>query len=347
MTADYGAYLKAVEAEMQQLLSDANERLRPLYSMLAYHLGWVDAQARPNHTESGKRVRPLLCLLCCEAAGGDWRQALPAAAGLELIHNFSLIHDDIEDNSPTRRGRPTVWVLWGLPHGINVGDTMLMLARLAVGRLSRCGIEPCVTLQAMDVLDRTCLQLCQGQYLDIAGEGNLDTSEEAYLEMIGSKTAALLAASTQIGALIGRSCMPDGGGVQDTLHFYRQFGWHLGLAFQMVDDLLGIWGDPAVTGKPAADDLRNRKMTLPVIFALRHCRRRKRLARIYEHESLDDKQLAQAVAILDEAGAQPYVQQLAAQHTANAMAALDAAVAREPAAMHLRELSASLAGRRT
>jgi geranylgeranyl diphosphate synthase type I len=344
MTADYAVYLQAVEAEMQQLLSNPDERLRPLYSMLAYHLGWVDEQARSIRTDSGKRVRPLLCLLCCEAAGGDWRQALPAASSLELIHNFSLIHDDIEDNSPTRRGRSTVWALWGLPHGINVGDTMLMLAHLALGRLSRCDIDPHVRLQAMDVLDRTCLQLCQGQYLDIAGEGNLDTSEEAYLEMIGHKTAALLAASTQIGALIGRPSLPDGGGAQDTLHFYHQFGWHLGLAFQMVDDVLGIWGDPAVTGKSAADDLRSRKMTLPVIFALRNSR--KQLATIYHQETLDDKDLAQAMAILDEAGAQQYVQQLAAQHTARAMAALNAATPRSPAAAHLRELSASLTGRR-
>jgi geranylgeranyl diphosphate synthase type I len=338
MTADPGAYLQAVEDEMRQFLSAPNERLLPLYAMMAYHLGWVDARAQPAKTDSGKRVRPLLCLLCCEAAGGDWRQALPAAAGLELIHNFSLIHDDIEDNSPTRRGRSTVWAMWGLPHGINVGDTMLMLARLALGRLLSRGVDRGITLQAMDILDRTCLLLCQGQYLDIAGEGHLDTREEAYLEMIGGKTAALLAASTQVGALIG--------GARDTIESYRQFGWHLGLAFQMVDDLLGIWGDPAVTGKPAADDVRSRKMTLPVIFALRNSRQGEELATLYQREALDERDLAQAVAILDEAGAQQYVQRLATQHAASAIAALDAAAPHSPAAAHLRELSASLTGRR-
>ena len=355
MTADFGAYLHAVEDEMRQLLSAPDERLRPLYAMMGYHLGWVDAQGQPLKADRGKRVRPLLCLLCCEAAGGDWRRALPAAAGLELIHNFSLIHDDIEDNSPARRGRPTVWALWGLPHGINAGDTMLMLARLALGRLSSRGVEPSITLQAMDILDRTCLQLCQGQYLDITGEGRLGTSEEAYLEMIGGKTAALLAASTQTGALIGISSPPAGtppradedeGGGRDTLEYYRRFGWHLGLAFQMVDDLLGIWGDPAVTGKPAADDLRSRKMTLPVIFALRSSRMGEQLATLYGREAFGDRDLAQAVDILDEAGAQQYVQQLAAQHAASALAALDSAGPRAPAAAHLRELSTSLLGRR-
>jgi geranylgeranyl diphosphate synthase type I len=355
MTADYGAYLQAVEDEMRQLLSTPDERLRPLYTMMAYHLGWVDAQAHPTKTDRGKRVRPLLCLLCCEAAGGDWRQALPAAASLELIHNFSLIHDDIEDNSPTRRGRPTVWAEWGLPHGINVGDTMLMLARLALGHLSSLGVDPNITLQAMEILDRTCLRLCQGQYLDIAAEGRLDTSEEAYLEMIAGKTAALLAAGTRIGALIGCSSPiagtppradEDGAGTRETLQFYGQFGWHLGLAFQMVDDLLGIWGDPEVTGKSTADDLRNRKMTLPVIFALRNSRRRVQLATLYGQQALDDQDLSQAVAILDEAGAQQYVQQLAAQHAASAMAALDTATPQLPAAASLRELCASLTGRR-
>jgi geranylgeranyl diphosphate synthase type I len=338
MSTDYGAYLQAVEDEMRQFLSAPDERLHPLYSMMAYHLGWVNAQGHSIKSDSGKRVRPLLCLLCCEAAGGDWQRALFAAASLELIHNFSLIHDDIEDNSPTRRGRPTVWALWGLPHGINVGDTMLMLARLALGRQSGRGVEPGITLQAMRILDQTCLQLCQGQYLDIVGEGHLDMSEAAYLEMIGGKTAALLAASTQMGALIG--------GAQDTLESYRQFGWHLGLAFQMVDDLLGIWGDPAVTGKSAADDLRNHKMTLPVIVGLRNGRKGEELATIYGKAVLGDKDLAQAVAILDEAGAQQYVQALARQHAASAMAALDASAPRSPAAAHLRDLTNSLTSRR-
>jgi geranylgeranyl diphosphate synthase type I len=338
MAADFGPYLRAVEDEMRQLLSAPGERLHPLYSMMAYHLGWVDAQAQPVQADSGKRLRPLLCLLSCEAAGGDWQQAVPAAAGLELIHNFSLIHDDIEDNSPTRRGRPTVWALWGLPHGVNAGDTMLMLARLALGGLSRRGADPGITLRAMDILDRTCLQLCQGQYLDIAGEGHLDLSEEAYLEMTGGKTAALLAASTQMGALVG--------GARDALDSYRQFGWNLGLAFQMVDDLLGIWGDPAVTGKSAADDIRSRKMTLPVIFALRQGQSGARLAALYHQPILGDEDIAQAVAILDEAHARAYVQQLAAQYEARAMAALDAAAPRLPAGSYLQDLAGSLTGRR-
>ena len=335
MATDYGPYLRAVEGEMRQVLLASGERVRPLYDMMAYHLGWVDEQAKPVQADSGKRLRPLLCLLCCEAAGGDWQQAVPAAAGLELIHNFSLIHDDIEDNSPTRRGRPTVWALWGLPHGINAGDSMLMLARLALGRLSSRGVDPSSALQAMDIFDRTCLRLCEGQYLDMAGEGRLDMSEEAYLEMSGGKTAALLAASTQMGALIA--------GADDTLESYRQFGWNLGLAFQMVDDRLGIWGDPAVTGKSAADDIRSRKMTLPVIFALR--RSGARLAALYGKPATGDEDTAQIVAILDETRARDYVQPLAAQYEARARAALAAAAPRPPAGSSLQDLITALTGR--
>jgi len=343
--AHFGRYLRAVDEEMRQLLSVPAEPVQPLYSMMAYHLGWVDVQGQPVKLDSGKRVRPLLCLLCCQAAGGDWQQALPAAASLELIHNFSLIHDDIEDNSPTRRGRPTVWATWGLAHGINAGDTMLMLARLAMGRLTGHGVERATVLAAMGILDHACLQLCQGQYLDVAGEGHLDLNEEAYLEMIGGKTASLLAASTQLGAVIGCSSLA-GGGAEDNVELYRQFGWHLGLAFQMVDDLLGIWGDPAVTGKSAADDIRSRKMTLPVIVALRSAPRRERLATLYSQSRLSDAAVAEAVAILDEAGACSYVQRLAAEHEARAMAALDAAGPCAPAAGHLRELAGALSGRR-
>ncbi len=340
MTADFGPYLRAVEDEMRQVLAASGERLQPLYAMMAYHLGWVDAQGKPTMSDSGKRLRPLLCLLGCQAAGGNWQQAVPAAAGLELVHNFSLIHDDIEDNSPTRRGRPTVWALWGPAHGVNAGDAMLMLARLALGRLSGRGVDPAITLQAMDILDRTCLRLCEGQYLDMAGEGHLDLSEEAYLEMTGGKTAALLAASAQMGALIG------GAPAEDTLDAYRQFGWNLGLAFQMVDDILGIWGDPAVTGKSAADDIRNRKMTLPVIFALRRGQYSAQLAALYRQPALGDNEIAQAVAILDETGARACVQDLAIQYEARAMAALDAAHPRMPAGSHLRDLASSLSGRR-
>lgn len=337
MSTDLQPYLTAIEEELRRIVSAPTESVAPFYNMMAYHLGWLDQQFRPIEAYSGKRIRPLLCLLACEAAGGDWRWALPAAAALELVHNFSLVHDDIEDNSTTRRGRPTVWTVWGLPHGVNVGDGMLALARLAMARLCDCGTDTTIVLKAMLILDQTCVNLCQGQSLDIAYEGSLDVTEESYLQMIGGKTAALIAASTQLGALVA--------GVGDKTEHYRQFGWHLGLAFQMVDDILGIWGDPTTTGKPAADDIRSRKMTLPIIFALRAGDQGKELADLYSKKCLSDEDVSRAVALLERVGARQYVQGLAAQYEATALAALDAAAARQPAAEHLRNLAISLTAR--
>ena len=330
-------YLAAIEDELRAMVSTPAEAVAPLYDMMAYHLGWLDERLQPVDAYHGKRLRPLLCLLACEAAGGDWHTALPAAASLELVHNFSLIHDDIEDNSPTRRARPALWTLWGLAHGINVGDTMLMMARGAMTLLSEQGTDAATVLAAVHILDQTCLSLCQGQYFDIAYEALLEVTEDAYLQMIGAKTATLIAASTQLGALIA-------GAGERTEHF-RQFGWQLGLAFQMVDDILGIWGDPATTGKPTASDIGSRKMTLPVIFALRDREQGKELAALYRKEHLSEQDVCRAVAILNQTGARSYVRKRAVQYEASTLAALDAAGARPPAADHLRRLATSLTSR--
>jgi geranylgeranyl diphosphate synthase type I len=337
VTGDLAPYLTAIEDELWRVMYSPAEAVAPLYNMMGYHLGWFDHDFRPVQAYSGKRLRPLLCLLACEATGSSWEQALPAAAALELVHNFSLIHDDIEDDSPTRRGRATLWTVWGLAHGINAGDSMLVLARLALARLADRGLEPGVMVRAAGVLDATCLQLCHGQYMDIAGEGQLDVSEEWYMQMIGCKTAALIAASPQLGALIGAS---------DHGHeHYRQFGWHLGLAFQMVDDILGIWGKPEVTGKPGASDILARKMTLPVIFALQAGKDGQRLADMYRQQPLTDQDLSAAIHILNNVGARAYVEAHAAKHAGHALAALHMAGASGSAAEKLRTLTETLTAR--
>ena len=130
------AFLPALEEEMRAVLGASAGSADPFYGMMHYHMGWADEQLQPADGNSGKRIRPVLCLLACAAAGGDWQQALPAAAAIEILHNFSLVHDDIEDNSPTRRGRPTLWTLYGQPQAINTGDAMFALAHLALARIS-------------------------------------------------------------------------------------------------------------------------------------------------------------------------------------------------------------------
>jgi len=336
MKPELNPYLEAIDRELRAAISTTSEAAAPLYGMMAYHLGWLDDQLRPVEAYHGKRLRPLLCLLTCQAAGGDWNRALPAAAALELVHNFSLIHDDIEDNSPTRRGRPTVWRVWGVAHAINAGDAMLVVARGALTRLLDLGVPQARVLAATRLLDQTCRRLCDGQYMDMAYEGRLDLSEEAYREMIGAKTGALLSASAELGALIA--------GALGTLDQYAEFGHQLGLAFQLIDDLLGIWGDPEITGKPTASDILERKMTLPIIHALRATDRAPSLAELYAQRS-QGNEVASILALLDSTAARDYVQNAADAHQTAALSALAAASPLPPASRHLHDLAASLSMR--
>ena len=172
--------------------------------MMQYHMGWVDEQFHPVTLNSGKRIRPVACLLSCAAAGGNWQHALPAGAAIEILHNFSLVHDDIEDASPTRRGRPTVWHLWGEPQAINTGDGMFTVAHLAMSRLLEGGVEPPVVVRALRRFDETALRLTEGQYMDMDFETRDEVEVDEYLEMITGKTAVLLSLSSELGALICR-----------------------------------------------------------------------------------------------------------------------------------------------
>jgi len=253
------AMLPAIEAELQKQVSRLNEpRTQVYHEMLSYHLGWTGEGAGPEAT--GKRIRPLLVLLTAAASGGSWESALPAAAAVELVHNFSLVHDDIQDNSEKRRGRATVWVKWGQPQAINAGDGLFVLSNLAITDLTS-SYPSGVVVQAAQILHETCLNLTRGQYLDISYEKRTDLSVEDYWPMIAGKTASLLSGCCQLGALLG-------GADEATLDAYRSFGHYLGLAFQVQDDLLGIWGDEAVTGKSAASDLVEGKKSLPVLAGL-------------------------------------------------------------------------------
>ncbi len=251
--------LPAIESELQEIVSITQRPgLDELHRMLAYHLGWEGEGAGTN--ARGKRVRPLLVLLTTASTGCEWTRALPAAAAVELIHNFSLIHDDIQDDSPLRRGRPTVWTKWGIPLAINAGDSMFALAHIALTRLNSA-VSPKTALQASQLLPHTSLTLTEGQYLDISYESRNDLTLDDYWAMIQGKTAALIAACVELGALTAEVD-------EDTLLLFRQFGERIGLAFQVTDDLLGIWGNATQMGKSAASDLISGKKSLPVLYGL-------------------------------------------------------------------------------
>ncbi|HEX2996980.1 MAG TPA: polyprenyl synthetase family protein [Anaerolineales bacterium] len=269
---DLKPLLTQIELELQKQVSRLDTpRTKPFHDMLTYHMGWTGEGAGPEAT--GKRIRPLMVLLCAAASSSPdvnieaplsatktWQPALPAAAAVELVHNFSLVHDDIQDNSDKRRGRTTVWVKWGMPMGINAGDALFVMSNQAIIDLKE-NYPAEIVVKAAEILHNTCLELTRGQFLDMSYEKTNELLVEDYWPMIAGKTAALLSACCHIGALLGRAdeAKQDG---------YRSFGHYLGLAFQVQDDILGIWGDEVVTGKSAASDLIEGKKSLPVLAGL-------------------------------------------------------------------------------
>jgi geranylgeranyl diphosphate synthase type I len=256
---DTTTLLSHIELELQRQVSRLDApRTKPFHEMLTYHMGWTGEGAGPEAT--GKRIRPLLVLLTTASCGADWQSALPAAAAVELVHNFSLVHDDIQDNSPRRRGRDTAWVKWGAPMAINVGDALFVISSQAIMDLKN-NYAAGIVMNAAEILHNTCLELTRGQYLDMSYEGRKELGIEDYWPMISGKTAALISACSHLGALLG-------GADEEKLDAYRSFGQYLGLAFQVQDDILGIWGDEKMTGKSVASDLVEGKNSFPVLAGL-------------------------------------------------------------------------------
>jgi geranylgeranyl diphosphate synthase type I len=225
--------------------------------MTSYHMGWCDSEGRPSLAPSGKRFRPALALWACEAAGGAPEWALPAAVATELIHNFTLIHDDIQDGDLQRRHRPTVWSIWGAAQGINAGDGVFAQA---LRTLLAAGPRPERRMHAAHALSAAVVEVVEGQCLDLAIEGSPSASPQTYLRLAAAKTGALLGASMAAGALIG-------GADEACAARFDAAGRLLGLAFQVRDDWLGMWGDSDRTGKADDSDLRRRKVTYPIVAA--------------------------------------------------------------------------------
>jgi geranylgeranyl diphosphate synthase type I len=312
-------YIPLLEAEMKSALT-GRDALSPFYGMMRYHMGWLDANLDPIQAPAGKRLRPLLCLLTCEAVGGHIEHALPAAAAIELLHNFSLIHDDIEDVSETRRHRTTVWKLWGMSHGINSGDGMFASAYLELGRLQERGVPARRCLDAQRSFGQTCLELTEGQYLDMTFETQMSVDLDDYMQMIDGKTAALIACSTRLGALLGGA---DG----EAVEAYAGFGRNLGLAFQVIDDILGIWGLEAETGKSAQSDILTRKKTLPIVYVLHDAE----LRALYAGQALTQCDIDRVLSILDKYQARAFAEQKALEYSQQAMHCLEQADNSTPA----------------
>jgi geranylgeranyl diphosphate synthase type I len=256
-----------------------------------HHYGWWDEHGAPAHAAGGKAVRPALALAAAEAVGAEPATAIPAAAAVELVHSFSLLHDDVMDGDRTRRHRPTTWAAFGVGAAILGGDALLTLAFDVLA-----ASEHPAAKDAMQRLSAAVQDLVGGQSTDIAFETRPDVGLPECLTMAQAKTGALLGCACDLGALFG--------GRPDLAAHLRAFGERLGLAFQLVDDLLGIWGDPHVTGKPVHADLRQRKKSLPVVAALTSgTPAGEDLAALYHRDApLSDAELRRAANLIEHAG---------------------------------------------
>ena len=325
-----GRYRQAVGDELRQAVPDSDGAL---HDLVRYHLGWQDVDGRPA-AGGGKALRPILCLMACEIAGGDWRRAVPAAAALELVHNFSLVHDDIQDSDTERRHRATVWSVWGVPKAIGAGNAIRTLADQVLLTLASTGMKPALLATASEMLTCRYLEMIEGQYLDMAYEQADRVTVEQYTDMIGRKTGALMDGAMYLGGL---AATED----PDTASVFGRCGRRLGLAFQVQDDILGIWGDPTTMGKAIGADIRRKKKSLPVVYMLEQAqgKRRRWLQRVYRSDKLQDEEVQGVLVILEELGAQSYAQEVAEAQRREALSALDV-LELSPAARHQVEVMA-------
>jgi geranylgeranyl diphosphate synthase type I len=329
-------YRREVDEYLRAFVTGQDPEL--LYRMARYHLGWEDAQGRAIDA-GGKGLRPSLCLLACEALGGEREQALPAAAAVELVHNFSLVHDDIQDRDAERHHRPSVWSVWGEAQAINAGDALLSLAHLALLRLADEGVAAGTVVEAARVLEARTLEMVEGQVTDLDFESRADVGLDEYFGMIEKKTGALFGCALAIGALVA-------GTDEETTKRIEAAGRALGMAFQVKDDTLGVWGEPGTTGKPA-EDIQRRKKSLPVVYALNEAPSdvRDELRSIYGREPLGEGDVAAALELLGGAGAQGYCLDVAESHKEQALAMLEGLPLAADARRELQETAAFILNR--
>ena len=278
----------------------------PIYDMARYALGWQDENGEPANA-SGKGARAALTMLGAEAITDDaaaLERAAAGAAAVELVHNFSLVHDDVQDGDLERRGRPTVWTIWGVAQAINTGDLMRELADAALRRARTLGAPAESVLEANRRLNQATMLMIEGQYLDLTFEQRLDVEVDEYLGMVERKTGAMMGVSLAIGATLA-------GASQEQADALDRAGRRLGRCFQMRDDWLGIWADPDALGKPTDADIRRRKKSFPILFALSQAPAdaRRELTDIYRSaldgngDDLPDRQVDWVHHLLDEIGA--------------------------------------------
>lgn len=281
-----------IQQEMRAVLEG---RTLPIYDMVRYALGWQESDGTPREGGGGKGMRPSLTLLSAETlAGAAGRErAAGGAAAVEMVHAFSLVHDDIQDEDRERHHRETVWVVWGRAQAINVGDALRELAEHALRRSAEAGASAEAVLAGTTLLNQAALEMIEGQYLDLSFEERTNVGVNAYLAMIGRKTGAMLGCSMGMGALLATEDAKKVAALD-------RAGRRLGLCFQISDDWLGLWGDSAATGKSTDNDIRRRKKSYPIVFAFENASgsTRATLEAIYAKESMSDGDVEEVMGIL-------------------------------------------------
>ncbi|QUH02339.1 polyprenyl synthetase family protein [Saccharopolyspora erythraea] len=315
----------AVDPELRKVIGKLDPDTR---GVCEYHFGWTNADGSPNGG-GGKAVRPALVLLSAQAVAPNGAQAVPAAAAVELVHNFSLLHDDLLDGDTSRRHRPTAWTVFGRPAALLAGDALLGLSTEVL--LDSTSGDAIASARALCAAVRS---LIAGQNADLDFEHRRDVTLDECLHMAHEKTAALLACSTSIGAL-------HVGAARETVERLHAFGSELGMAFQLVDDLLGLWGDPEVTGKPVLSDLRARKKTVPIVHALTSgTEAGQRLGELYgKEEPLTEAELHEAADMVSRAGSQQWTQDECERRLASAHRHLPKSAGNPEAVESLTELA--------
>jgi geranylgeranyl diphosphate synthase type I len=327
------------ETEMQTIRREQTEIAPIFWNIVDYQFGWdlPPDDVAGRRRVAGKRIRPLLMALVAHAIKGEYRHVLSAGAALELLHNFTLLHDDVMDKSLERRHRPAVWTHWGSTQAINAGDGLYALSNLAITRLLEKGNPAHKVVLACRAMSQACLWTAEGQMLDIDFETRETVLAAEYITMITHKTGTLIEGAAKIGALLSTDD-------ETVIESYAQFARHLGIAFQIRDDYLGAWGDEEKTGKSATSDIREKKKAYPILVAFERANESERAAlrSLYAQEVLSDADVKTVLAMMGQLEAAAETDRAAGEYYNAAMAHLDRTGITSATQDQIRQLAAFL-----
>ena len=322
-------YRQAIDVELKDCFS---VREGYLYNLLRYHLGWVDQQGQPEISGPRDSFHSLVAPAVCEALAGQFQPSLPVAAAVELLHSFSEVHGDVQAGRVEAGSRPSIWWVWGPAQAINAGDGFHALARVAIMGLLEQGIAPDEVICAADMLDRSCLAMCEGQYADLGFQDRLLVTTGEYDDMIARKSGALAGCAAAGGALAA-------GNGAETQERFREMGVKLGMAWQVTRDIADCWGKQG--DGVTANNLLNKKKSLPLIYTLENCptSAKREIGAAYMKRVLEPADLARVVEIMEETGARAVCENRARELVSQALDVLQFEGTPEPRQAGLRALA--------